>query len=398
MKKSYNNYNKIIVRAKLKYKDDAYNLLYLGGKLNMKTNLYKNILIIGLITLFIGGSIVSGINKNVNVNTSDLIQYYEKISDGINTANSPTFTEPDDDWDYWTNPPNMFSNVSGYMGIGTSTPTNKLTIVGSDTVPLVNIEQSGQARALRVNSTNKCAIWVEYSGNHGLRVTQANGDGVLVTNANVDGIHVDSAGVWAGYFNGSGYFAQKLGIGTLTPNSSLEVAGVIHSTDGGFKFPDGTIQTTAATGGGGGNNSLDQAYDQGGPGAGRTITADSGAVNIAGSDGLTVNGNVGINTTSPGYELDVNGYAQATGLYTGDVVFKNEEDMIWRIFGDENNLYLKNLLTGITYRFLLIKTDNSADLPGTSSSINLEQEIINLYAENQELKERIEALEVLITK
>ncbi len=54
-------------------------------------------------------------------------------------------------------------------------------------------------------------------------------------------------------------------------------------------------------------NTLDQAYDQGGAGAGRTITADAGAVNIAGADGLTVNGNVGIGTTSPGARLDVAG-------------------------------------------------------------------------------------------
>jgi hypothetical protein len=47
----------------------------------------------------------------------------------------------------------------------------------------------------------------------------------------------------------------------------------------------------------GGGNTLDQAYDQGGPGAGRTINADAGAVNIEGTDGLTVEGCVSIGTT-----------------------------------------------------------------------------------------------------
>ncbi len=53
------------------------------------------------------------------------------------------------------------------------------------------------------------------------------------------------------------------------------------------------------SGGGGSGNTLDQAYDQGGAGAGRTITADAGAVNIAGPDGLTVNGRVSIGMLSP---------------------------------------------------------------------------------------------------
>jgi hypothetical protein len=40
--------------------------------------------------------------------------------------------------------------------------------------------------------------------------------------------------------------------------------------------------------GGGGGNTLDQAYDQGGAGAGRMITADSGAVTIEGAGGLVL--------------------------------------------------------------------------------------------------------------
>lgn len=45
----------------------------------------------------------------------------------------------------------------------------------------------------------------------------------------------------------SAYFKNRVGIGTTSPpNSSLEVAGTVHSTSGGFMFPDGTIQTTAA--------------------------------------------------------------------------------------------------------------------------------------------------------
>lgn len=41
----------------------------------------------------------------------------------------------------------------------------------------------------------------------------------------------------------------NVGIGTNAPGSRLTVAGLIESTNGGFKFPDGTTQTTANTGG-----------------------------------------------------------------------------------------------------------------------------------------------------
>jgi hypothetical protein len=40
----------------------------------------------------------------------------------------------------------------------------------------------------------------------------------------------------------------KVGIGTDAPTAKLTVAGVLESTVGGFKFPDGSAQTTSAAG------------------------------------------------------------------------------------------------------------------------------------------------------
>jgi len=68
---------------------------------------------------------------------------------------------------------------------------------------------------------------------------------------------------------------------------------------------EGNTVTIAAAGGDGGGNTLDQAYDQGGEGAGRQIVADAGAVDIAGPDGLVVEGNVGIGTANPLRKLTV---------------------------------------------------------------------------------------------
>jgi len=39
-----------------------------------------------------------------------------------------------------------------------------------------------------------------------------------------------------------------VGIGTTTPTTALEVDGTVYSTSGGFRFPDGSTQTTAAQG------------------------------------------------------------------------------------------------------------------------------------------------------
>lgn len=369
----------------------------------MKKICIRNIFIIGLLILLIGASVVSGINLKKEKQAIQPKERNQGFADFTIVTKKTTrldgsfFDNSDDDWDYWSNSPHMFSNISGNVGIGILNPTNKLHIVGSASVPLVNIDQSGSHRGLRVNTTSACAIWVDNAGNHGIRITNTNGDGVHITNAGGDGIYVGQSGGWAGYFNGKGYFGDNVGIGTATPNSPLEVNGIIHSTNGGFKFPDGTVQTTAATGGGGGNT-LDQAYDQGGSGAGRTIIADSGAVNIDGPDGLTLNGYVGINITAPSYELDVEGSVQANRYYTSDIIFLNNGNEIWRMFGTESGLYLKNMLTGNTYRFVILRADNSANTFNLDQATNLEQEIIKLHAENEALKERIEALEMILTK
>jgi hypothetical protein len=41
----------------------------------------------------------------------------------------------------------------------------------------------------------------------------------------------------------------NIGIGLATPMSKLNVQGMVETTLGGYKFPDGTVQTTAAVSG-----------------------------------------------------------------------------------------------------------------------------------------------------
>ncbi|KAA0003868.1 MAG: hypothetical protein FE048_00680 [Thermoplasmata archaeon] len=79
----------------------------------------------------------------------------------------------------------------------------------------------------------------------------------------------------------------NVGIGTTNPNSKLEVNGVIHSTTGGFKFPDGTVQTTAVIGGG------DDDWEWS---SGSGLTGD-----------IYHLGDIGVGTTNPASELEIHG-------------------------------------------------------------------------------------------
>jgi trimeric autotransporter adhesin len=91
----------------------------------------------------------------------------------------------------------------------------------------------------------------------------------------------------------------KVGIGTLSPDALLHLAGQIKITGGApglgkvlTSDANGLATWTAPSGGG----TLDQAYDYSGAGAGRTITADAGALKVQGVDGLLVTGTYGSGT------------------------------------------------------------------------------------------------------
>ena len=56
---------------------------------------------------------------------------------------------------------------------------------------------------------------------------------------------VDSYGHWAKSGSNISFTTGNVGIGTASPGHPLSVNGIVESSSGGFKFPDGSVQTTA---------------------------------------------------------------------------------------------------------------------------------------------------------
>ena len=84
-----------------------------------------------------------------------------------------------------------------------------------------------------------------------------------------------------------------LSVSGTTTTDALTVSGLdcTANANGGALTADASGVVSCSDDDGGGGNTLDAAYDQGGAGAGRTITAESGAVIIEGTGGLVLDGN-----------------------------------------------------------------------------------------------------------
>ena len=124
-------------------------------------------------------------------------------------------------------------------------------------------------------------------------------------NYGVKGYAFGAATNWAGYF-GDLATIPEVGSGNVYIQDLLQVDGALKFTSGANNnyilktdasgnatWVDPTVIFTNTNT----QNTLDQAYDEGGVGAGRIIAADSGAVSIEGSDGFQVTGTSGTGAT-----------------------------------------------------------------------------------------------------
>jgi hypothetical protein len=133
---------------------------------------------------------------------------------------------------------------SGNVGIGTTVPSARLHV--QNTTPAASPTWTSSDTAIFSQTSN--SILQLHAGTAGGIVGTAyswgsnRSDGWVSYDTSNQALYMGTAGSERLRISSTG----NVGIGRTPTTNPLEVAGIIESTTGGFKFPDGTIQTTSA--------------------------------------------------------------------------------------------------------------------------------------------------------
>jgi hypothetical protein len=247
----------------------------------------------------------------------------------------------------------MIIDGSGNVGIGTTAPSRKLHVIGSEWnnssgggVVFENSNSVGASLTLKPtasNVTNGTNGWAVYSGGPGAAI----GDG--------------NFGFWAHGTNAARMVitrAGNVGIGTTAPGTKLHISAA-----------GGSAQLTLErTGGGAGKVVLAGAAD------GLIVYDDVyGAKMYVGTSG-TYNGSVGIGTTTPSNKLDINSGAANSALrvlstdrYTG-IKFQDSLDADTLFYDGQSNLMY---LSDTNFRAVNLYATGNVGIGTTSPSNKL---------------------------
>ena len=235
------------------------------------------------------------------------------VGDGSGLTNLPL--TPDTDWTISDS--NMYSGVSGNVGIGTSSPAGKLEVShdGSSHDLVVDSNTGNIGIGTTPSSTNKVVVttntdvitarfdnWSTNAFNYGV-AGYAQGPG----GTNHYGVYGHASGGtnnWAGYFNGNVHAAGYVGIGTESPQETLDVDGTVRMT--GFKLTDSPASGYVLT-----SNSIGQGSWQAVPGFSLPYSGSTSSTLRGISVTKTVGGD-GIYAQTPGA-----GYSALEGYATG---------------------------------------------------------------------------------
>ncbi|MGI4875558.1 MAG: tail fiber domain-containing protein [Janthinobacterium lividum] len=181
----------------------------------------------------------------------------------------------------------LTAQAAGNVGVGTASPTQALEVAGQ-----VFSNSGGFRFPDNTLQTTAATTTAATTASNGLTKT---GNNIALGGTLTGATTIAQAG------NNFSLTGGNVGIGISGPTQALEVAGQVFSNTGGFRFPDNTVQTTAAatTTAGNGLTKTGSNVTLGGTLSGATTIAQGGnAFSLTG-------GNVGIGTSSPATTLDV---------------------------------------------------------------------------------------------